>query len=99
MSANPRLSDTAALSDADLEALIEQLESEEQTVSKRRESLHNRIEFVHAGGAASADTGDDQLASLRETERGVSDRRLELHLQIDELRAERSRRLAFSSGL
>jgi len=99
MSANPRLSDTAALSDADLEALIEQLESEEQTVSKRRESLHNRIEFVHAGGAASADTGDDQLASLRETERRLSDRRLELHLQIDELRAERSRRLAFSSGL
>jgi hypothetical protein len=88
-----------ALSDADLDALLERLVSEEQVTSKRRETLHNRIEFVAAGGgAASADQAADQLATLRESERQVSDRRLILHRRIDELRAERSRRQALGVG-
>ena len=87
-------SDPAALSDAELGALVAQLESEEQRTSKRRSSLHDRIEFVNAGGAATA----GQLAALKERERELSDRRLLLHRQIDELRAERSRRLAPAPG-
>lgn len=99
MSETARVHDVAALSDVDLGALLERLEREEQKASKRRGSLHNRIEFVQAGGAASEDLADDQLASLRETERELSDRRLVLHRQIDELCAERSRRLALASRL
>jgi hypothetical protein len=99
LSSNARADDVAALSDAELEALLGRLQGEERTASKRRESLHDRIEFVNAGGAASDDPADTQLASLQENERQLSDRRLILHRQIDELRAERSRRLALSSGL
>jgi hypothetical protein len=94
MSTSPRVDDVAALSDADLDALLEQLESEEQVTSRRRASLHNRIEFVHSGGGASPDQAAEQLALLHASERELSDRRLILHRQIDELRAERSRRLA-----
>ena len=99
LSANARADDMTALSDDELESLLERLEEEELTASKRRGSLHDRIEFVHAGGAASADPVDSQLATLKDNERQLSDRRLILHRQIDELRAERSRRLAASSGL
>ena len=99
LSTDTGVDDVAGLSDVDLETLLDELESEEQTASKRRGSLHDRIEFVHAGGAASADPADAQLATLKDNERQLSDRRLILHRQIDELRAERSRRLAASSGL
>ncbi len=99
LSADARADDVAGLSDADLDALLGELESEELTASKRRGSLHDRIEFVQAGGAASTDPADGQLATLQSNERQLSDRRLILHRQIDELRAERSRRLAASSGL
>jgi predicted nucleic acid-binding Zn-ribbon protein len=81
------------LSVAELETLIDELLGEEQSVSKRRAALHDRIEFVHAGGGSSPELAADQLASLRATERELSDRRLLLHQQIDEIRAERSRRL------
>lgn len=84
----------ATLSDAELEALLERLEGEEHAASRRRNSLHRRIEFVHSGGAASAEQASVQLASWRAAERQLSDRRLLLHHQIDELRAERSRRSA-----
>jgi hypothetical protein len=99
LSASARADDMTVLSDAELEALLERLEREELTASRRRGSLHDRIEFVHAGGAASADPVNTQLATLQDNERQLSDRRLILHRQIDELRAERSRRLAASSGL
>ena len=95
MSTDSHTENVAALSDSDLDSLLGRLVSEEQVTSKRRETLHNRIEFVAAGGgAASAEQAADQLASLRESERQVSDRRLILHRRIDELRAERSRRQA-----
>lgn len=82
-----------ALSDADLSALLERLEAAETTASKRRMMLHNRIEFVHSGGGAAPELATEQLASMQASERELSDRRLILHQKIDELRAERSRRL------
>lgn len=84
------------LSVAELESLLQELLSEERSLSKRRAGLHDRIEFVHAGGGSSPDLAADQLASLQATERELSDRRLLLHQQIDEIRAERSRRLVGS---
>lgn len=87
----------SALSDMALNELLEQLEEEERAASRRRGSLHKRIEFVHSGGGASPELASDQLASLQASERELSDRRLILHQQIDDLRAERSRRLTLSS--
>lgn len=92
MSSIAGIDDVAALSDAQLGTLLERLEREQLAVSKRRSRLHDRIDFVVAGGFAVAEQADEQLASLRATERDLSDRRHVLHREIDELRAERSRR-------
>ena len=89
MSFNP-----TALTDAEITALLEPLESEETTVSRRRRSVHDQIDFISAGGGASAEMAEAQLASLRTKERTLSIRRRALHLQIDLLRAERSQRPA-----
>ena len=48
MSTDSHTENVGALSDPDLDALLERLVSEEQVTSKRRETLHNRIEFVAA---------------------------------------------------
>ena len=90
---DPLTFDPTVLTDAELAALLNELEGEEETASRRRGSLHNRIEFVHAGGGASAEMAEDQLATMQTNERDLSGRRRALHLRIDLLRAERSRRL------
>jgi predicted nucleic acid-binding Zn-ribbon protein len=86
------LADPGALSDAELDSRLRQLEREEQSVSRRRTTLHTRIDFVRSGGFASTDPELESLATLLETERELSENRLELHAQIDALRAERSLR-------
>ena len=82
------------LGDVELGVLLAQLEREERLVSKRRSTLHDRIDFVRAGGYASADPAEEQLSALQATEHELSGRRRVLHQKIDELRAERSRRRA-----
>jgi predicted nucleic acid-binding Zn-ribbon protein len=84
--------DVSLLSDRELTVLLLELEREERSVSRRRNTLHNRIDFVRAGGYASAGPGDDPLEELVATERELSEQRHALHFRIDELRAERSRR-------
>ena len=86
------LADPGALGDAELDARLRQLEREERSVSRRRTTLHTRIDFVRSGGFASTDPEHESLATLLETERELSENRLELHAQIDALRAERSLR-------
>ena len=86
------VADAGALSDAALDARLRELEREEQSVSRRRTTLHTRIDFLRSGGFASTDPEHESLASLLETERELSENRLELHAQIDALRAERSLR-------
>jgi len=92
MTAHSGLADPGALSNADLDARLRQLEREEQSVSRRRTTLHTRIDFVRSGGFASTDPEHESLTTLLETERELSENRLELHAQIDALRAERSLR-------
>jgi RsiG-like len=86
------LDDVSALSDSELTALLERLETEERSLSRRRNALHNRIDFGQAGSVAPGDSGEDHLAELREAEREISARRHALHLQIEQLRAEELRR-------
>ena len=47
---------------------------------------------MRVGGFASTDPELEPLATLQATERELSEHRLELHAQIDALRAERSLR-------
>jgi predicted nucleic acid-binding Zn-ribbon protein len=92
MSNPARVDDVTLLSDRDLSRRISQLEREEIALSRRRNSLHNRIDFLRAGGFAGAKPGSDPLEELLATERELSEQRHTLHYRIDELRAERSRR-------
>jgi len=46
------IDEIAALSDAELDMLLSRLEREERQVSRRRTTLHDRIDFVRAGGFA-----------------------------------------------
>ena len=86
------VADPSALSDAELRSRLRQLEREEHSISRRRTTLHTRIDFGRAGGFASTDPTLEPLAELAVTERELSARRLELHAQIDALRGERTRR-------
>ena len=92
MSVPAGIEDVTALDDAELSALLTRLEREERLVSKRRTTLHGRIDFVRAGGFASTDPEHEQLSTLEAAEAELSNRRHALHRQIDELVAERSRR-------
>jgi hypothetical protein len=87
------LEDYTTLSDLEVAGLLAQLEREEQSVSRRRTRLHERIDFVRTGGYASAESAEDLLGALLEEDREISTRRRDLHYRIDALRAERSRRL------
>ncbi len=68
-----------------VERELERLESEERALSARRRRLHERIDFLRAGGADDPG-GADALAQLEQQEREVSAARRSLHRQIDELR-------------
>jgi hypothetical protein len=70
----------AAESHTDLEALLEELEAEEQAVSLQRRRLHDRL-ALYPSAAGSA---------LEAKERELSARRRDLHRRIDALRAQRS---------
>lgn len=89
---NRALEDYAILSDRDLTRLLTQLQREEQSISRRRTRLHERIDFVRSGGFASAEPGEDPLEELLAENNEISARRLDLHYRIDALRAECSRR-------
>lgn len=60
-----------------IELLLQQLESEERALSRRRQKLHARIA-----------TFPDTTGSWQQEERETSDRRREIHRQIDALRAQ-----------
>ena len=60
-----------------IELLLQQLESEERALSRRRQKLHARLA-----------TFPDTTGSWQQEEREISDRRRELHRQIDALRAQ-----------
>ena len=72
------------------DALLADLQAEEQSVSRQRARLQDRIDFIRAGGSgsASATQVEDQLRLLLDKERALSERRSALHAQISELRAQ-----------
>ena len=80
------------LSDRELSRLLTQLEREERSMSRRRNKLHKRIDFVRAGGYRLRGARRRSLEGLSRTEHEVSSRRHALHDRIDAMRVERSRR-------
>lgn len=92
MKASPdRFPDPATLPDADLDELLHALESEERLLSRRRNVLHDRIDFVGTGGAQNG-AAESQMAALQVRERELAQHRRTLHVRIDALRLERGRR-------
>jgi hypothetical protein len=80
--------DTADLDDVAIATHLARLEEDEARVSRKRTSLHKRIDFLATGGYADPAAAADQLADLRSEERELSERRLALHGEIERLRAE-----------
>ena len=80
------------LDDAALAALAAHLADEERHVSKRREMLQARVDFVRGGGFASEADAAGQLEELSAQEREVSQARHLLHARISEVEVERARR-------
>ena len=80
------------LSMRELERELEQLGEEERRISRRRASLHERIDWLRGGGAGFSPETDEQLATLCASEREISDERRSLHERIDALQEERERR-------
>lgn len=62
---------------------LERLKAEERAISARRRRLHDRIDFLRAGGGGFSRETQQMLADLEAEEREVSRRRRELHQQID----------------
>ena len=69
------------LDERELDALLDQLDAEEQHVSVARRRLHDRIAMFPGSTAGS---------ELELRERELSKQRRELHRRIDELRARRN---------
>jgi predicted nucleic acid-binding Zn-ribbon protein len=73
---------------SDRSRTLAELNEEERAVSARRAKLHNRIDFLRAGGGGPLEEVAEVLAKLEREEREVSDYRRELHQQIELARAE-----------
>jgi hypothetical protein len=86
--------DPTVLSDAELSTLVAQLEQEEKQLSKRRDALHRRIDFVRAGGGGHDTASAELLDSISGEEKHVSKERQSLQRRIDTLRSEQLRRHA-----
>jgi hypothetical protein len=83
--------DPATMTEAELNGLRRRLEQQEQTVSRRRAVMHDRIDFVRSGGG-SGNAAAGQLEDLVRREQEIAEERRLLHEQIDAIRAETSRR-------
>lgn len=83
--------DPGGLTDGRLVLELERLRDEERRLSRRRDRLHRRVEFLKAGGATD-EPSRELLASVEGEERYVSKARRAVHRRIDELREEQLRR-------
>jgi predicted nucleic acid-binding Zn-ribbon protein len=62
---------------------LAQLRKEERSISAKRTRLHNRIDFLRAGGGGHPGQDADLLEELERQEREISRQRRELHEQIE----------------
>ena len=88
--------DFSGLSTEELDARLLALGAVERALSRRRATLHKRLDFVRSGGFAHLDVAE-QGDALGHAEHQLSRRRHQVHEEIDALRAERSHRVAASA--
>lgn len=62
---------------------LAQLRKEERSLSARRTRLHNRIDFLRAGGGGDPAQAAEQIAELERQESELSRQRSELHARIE----------------
>jgi predicted nucleic acid-binding Zn-ribbon protein len=67
---------------------LAELNEEERSISARRRRLHDRIDFLRAGGGGPLENVAQLLADLEQEEREVSAYRRDLHERIELMRAE-----------
>lgn len=82
------------LGDAALVEAIERMRTEERRISRHRNALHRRIDFLRSGGYAHLDHSAGQLSKLEVEEKEVSAARRELHARLDAALAEQHSRNA-----
>ena len=90
MSLHDQTDDLASLSNGELMRLLSDAEEQERFLSEERRTVHYRLDSPDGVSGAEADS----LAALQHAERTISERRLELHQRITELRMERGRRVS-----
>ena len=78
----------------DSDTQLAQLRKEERSISARRTRLHNRIDFLRAGGSGLPGQDADLLEELERQEKEISRERRELHERIERASAQ----LANASG-
>jgi predicted nucleic acid-binding Zn-ribbon protein len=83
---------------SDLPPTLAELNEEERSISVRRRRLHDRIDFLRAGGGGPLEDVAELLASLEREEREVSAYRRELHERIELMRAEMQRSRGSTQG-
>lgn len=94
MSEPEKAREATSLSNDALSSRLASAESHERALSTQRHLLHTRIDNMKVRSGDSAEFAAELLATLQREEREISDRRLQVHQEIAELRIERSRRLA-----
>ena len=75
----------------DTEVQLSQLRKEERSLSAKRTRLHNRIDFLRAGGGGLAGEDADLLEELERQETEISRERRELHERIERASAQLGR--------
>jgi predicted nucleic acid-binding Zn-ribbon protein len=77
--------------DPDSEVQLSELRKRERSLSAKRTQLHNRIDFLRAGGGGFHGQDADLLAELERQEKEISRQRRELHELIDRATAQLGR--------
>jgi predicted nucleic acid-binding Zn-ribbon protein len=67
---------------------LSELERHERALSLRRRRLHDRIDFLRAGGGGDTAAVNDLIAELERQEREVSAERRRIQERVDALRAQ-----------
>jgi hypothetical protein len=91
--------DPTTLDNVSLDDLVATLFAEEKRISAKRTTLHRRIDFLNGGGYAHLDASAEQLTTLEEEDRLLSEERQAIHSRVDAAVAEQRLRASQRNGV
>ncbi len=91
--------DPVTLDNVALDGLVAALFAEEKRLSATRTTLHRRIDFLKGGGYAHLDASAEQLSTLLEEDRLLSEQRQDIHSRVDAAVAEQRLRASQRNGI